>query len=115
MSSQTVTTPEEEKKLQEKELQVKKPIEKKVLTWEEIEDRKEEIRKSIPVLKYEKIEPITPNNKIGVEELTGSACVRPDIYLNNHKFCDGCAWSKYCICHLKRFLKKDIAITKKKK
>jgi len=105
----------EEKKLQEKELQVKKPIEKKVLTWEEIEDRKEEIRKSIPVLKYEKIKPITPNNKEGVEELTKSACVRPDIYLNNDKHCDGCAWSKYCICHLKRFFKKNIAITKKKK
>jgi hypothetical protein len=105
----------EEIRLQEKELHVKKPIEKKVLTWEEIEDRKEEIRKSIPVLKYEKIEPITPNNKNGVEDITKSSCIRPDIYLNNYKFCDGCPWSKYCVCDLKRFLKKDIVITRKRK
>ena len=44
----------EEIRLQEKKLQEKKPIEKKVLTWDEIEDRKDEIRKSIPVLKHEK-------------------------------------------------------------
>jgi hypothetical protein len=105
----------EEIRLQEKELQVKKPIEKKVLTWEEIEDRKDEIRKSIPVLKYEKIKPITPKNKEGVEELTKSSCVRPDIYLNNGKYCDGCPWSEYCICRIKRFSKKDIAITRKRR
>jgi hypothetical protein len=105
----------EDARLQEKKLQEKKPIEKKVLTWDEIEDRKEEIRKSIPVLKYDKIEPITPKSKKGVEEITESSCIRPDIYLNNDKYCNGCPWSEYCICGLKRFSKKDIVITKKRR
>jgi len=105
----------EEVKLQEKKLQEKKPIEKKVLTWDEIEDRKDEIRKSIPVLKYEKIKPITPNDKEGVEKITSNSCIRPDIYLNNDKYCNGCPWIEHCICRIKRFSKKDIAITRKRR
>jgi hypothetical protein len=105
----------EEIRLQEKKLQEKKPIEKKVLTWDEIEDRKDEIRKSIPVLKYEKIKPITPKNKEGVEMITSNSCIRPDIYLNNDKYCNGCPWSEHCICRLKRFSKKDIVITRKRR
>lgn len=92
----------EEKKLQEKELQVKKPIERKVLTWEEIEDRKDEVRKGIPKINFDKIDPITPNNRKGVEEITRNSCIRPDIYLNNDKCCDGCPWEKHCICDLKK-------------
>jgi hypothetical protein len=105
----------EEIRLQEKKLQEKKPIEKKVLTWDEIEDRKDEIRKSIPVLKHEKIKPITPKNKEGVEMITSNSCIRPDIYLNNDKYCNGCPWSEHCICGLKRFSKKDIVITRKRR
>lgn len=37
-----------------------------------------------------------------VQELTTGACQRPDIYLDNHKACDGCGLYEHCACKFKR-------------
>ena len=85
------------------------------MTWDEIEDRKDEIRKNLPKINFDKIDPITPRDKRGVEEITKSSCIRPDIYLNNERFCNGCPWFEHCICGIKKISKKDIVITRKKR
>jgi hypothetical protein len=38
-----------------------------------------------------------------VASLTQSACLRPDIYLNNERFCNGCALYELCKCRLKKW------------
>jgi hypothetical protein len=58
---------------------------------------------------------IKPKDKTGVQKITSNSCLRPDIYLDNGKYCDGCAWSENCACPIKRFSKKDIVVTKKRK
>lgn len=32
----------------------------------------------------------------------GGTCQRPDIFLNNGKYCDGCSYWEYCLCDKKR-------------
>lgn len=53
--------------------------------------------------------------KLYVEEMTGGqnqcqipyggTCQRPDILLNNGKYCDLCEYSEFCLCASKRFRK----------
>lgn len=43
------------------------------------------------------------SRKAYVEDLTRSACMRPDIYLNNDRTCNTCMYSEFCICPAKRF------------
>jgi len=76
-----------------------------VMTKEELEERAEKIKKDLPKMEFTKLPFITPTDKEGVESLTSVACQRPDIYLDNGKWCDGCPWIKYCVCDLKRFHK----------
>lgn len=45
-------------------------------------------------------------NKDGVELVTENTCIRPDIYLDNDKYCDECPYLENCICKIKRTRKK---------
>lgn len=45
-------------------------------------------------------------SKEGIVNLTASSCIRPDIYLDNDRNCDGCPYFDDCACSLKRLDKK---------
>lgn len=51
---------------------------------------------------------ISPKDKIAVQAITSNSCLRPDIFLDNGKYCDGCPWSDHCVCDIKRFHGKAI-------
>ena len=44
-------------------------------------------------------------NKEGIKLVTENACIRPDIFLDNGRYCDGCLYWKDCICEIKRVSK----------
>jgi hypothetical protein len=53
-----------------------------------------------------------------VAELTKSSCLRPDIYLNNSKACNGCHIYKLCKCAARKWndkLDEPVPVKKKKK
>lgn len=92
----------------------KNPIEKefvekivKVLTPEEEELRREEIRAMIPVLDLTKKREFIPlvESPSLIAELTKDSCLRPDIFLNNSRYCDMCHFKVHCVCKSKRLLK----------
>ena len=68
------------------------------LTREEMEDRKERIRATIPKLEYKPIA-LDLKDPAVVEDLTRGACQRPDIYLDAG--CPLCPFYKHCACALK--------------
>lgn len=45
-------------------------------------------------------------NKEVAEHVTKSSCWRPDIYLDNDRFCNGCIIYENCCCPIKRIDKK---------
>ena len=45
-------------------------------------------------------------NKKMAEHITSSSCWRPDIYLNNDRYCNGCVIYVNCCCPIKRIDKK---------
>ena len=45
-------------------------------------------------------------NPEAVAEFTQGACLRPDIYLDNDRYCDGCVHFEHCACALKQLSKK---------
>jgi hypothetical protein len=67
-----------------------------------------DVRKNGLVANFTSKKPIVPKDKIGVSEITRESCLRPDIFLDNGKYCDGCPWSENCVCRLKRFHGKTI-------
>lgn len=73
---------------------------KEYMTLEDIEDRKEKVRASLPLFNPD-AKPVRYNlsNEEDVAELTQSACQRPDIYLDAG--CPSCPLYKYCACALK--------------
>jgi len=52
---------------------------------------------------------------VQVASLTQSACLRPDIYLNNERFCNGCSLYELCKCGLRKWNNKIEQPKKKKK
>lgn len=89
------------------------PIEKKeyvakVLTREEMEDRAEEVRKNIPKIDLNKprVSIDMVKNKEVCQEVTASACWRPDIYLDYG--CSECKLAKHCACKSKNLKRKPI-------
>jgi hypothetical protein len=85
---------------------LKKPIENKILTREEMEDRAEEIRKNIPKIDLNKgtdIFNLKKDQKI-CESITKTSCWRPDIYLDLG--CSSCTIEKYCVCPIKNLKRK---------
>jgi hypothetical protein len=38
----------------------------------------------------------------GIASVTTNACIRPDIFLDNDRYCDGCPYLEDCQCNLKR-------------
>ena len=44
--------------------------------------------------------------KEGIINLTESSCIRPDIYLDNDRTCNGCPYFDHCVCSIKRLDKK---------
>jgi len=42
-------------------------------------------------------------DKKQIAKLTESACLRPDIYLNNERACNGCSVFEYCACPVKKW------------
>lgn len=57
-------------------------------------------------------------NASQVAELTKSSCLRPDIYLNNGKACNGCHIYKLCKCSARKWndkLDEPVPVKKKKK
>lgn len=111
----TMKTENEKLKKPKEEKQPKKK-EVAVLSLEELEDRKEEIRQGIPKIDFDKKPvPITPDSKEQVQHITASACLRPDIFLDNGRYCNGCPWIKNCICRLKRISEKEIVLPRKRK
>ncbi len=112
----TFKTANEKAKIPKEEKKPKPVKEVVVLTQEELEDRKEEVRKSIPKIDFDKKPvPITPDSKEQVQHITASACLRPDIFLDNGRYCNGCPWIKNCICRLKRISEKEIAVSRKRR
>lgn len=84
----------------ESEVKESKKIEKKVLTLDEIEDRKEYIRSTLPKFDPDaKPVKFNFNSAEDVAELTRGACQRPDIYLDAG--CKYCPLSKYCVSNAK--------------
>ena len=84
------------------------PVEKKetvsklnFLTREHIEDRAEEIRKSLPKIDLHKPKTTIDltKDKDMCREITSSACWRPDIYLDYG--CNECYLVKNCACAIK--------------
>ena len=68
---------------------------KEYMTLEDIEDRKDKVRASLPAFNPDS-KPVRYNlsNEEDVIELTTSACQRPDIYLDAG--CPNCPYYKYC-------------------
>jgi len=54
---------------------------------------------------YSEIFSLLEDKKIA-EHVTQSSCWRPDIYLNNDRFCNGCIIYENCCCPIKRLDKK---------
>jgi len=75
------------------------------LTVDDIEDRKEKVRATLPKFDPDK-KPVKINfkDKDEVEELTRGACQRPDIYLDAG--CSQCPISQYCIAGCKDMKRK---------
>ena len=92
-----------EKKVIEKEITDKEIIskEKAVLTPEQIEERREKIRATIPKIDlYKTREEINIiQNKKECAKHTEFACHRPDVYLDYG--CSQCSLAKGCACPLK--------------
>lgn len=94
----------------------KNPVEKemvekivKILTAEEAEARREEIRTMIPdmdLTKKREFVPLIESHSL-VTELTKGSCLRPDIFLNNSRYCDLCHFNVWCVAPCKRLLKKN--------
>jgi hypothetical protein len=87
-------------KVESEDSPVKGNSAKEYLTVEEMEDRKEKVRASLPPFNPD-AKPIRYNLKSEEEvvELTKSACQRPDIYLDAG--CPNCPMYQYCACALK--------------
>lgn len=45
-------------------------------------------------------------NKEGIANVTAGSCIRPDIYLDNDRNCDGCPYFDDCVCPIKCLEKK---------
>jgi hypothetical protein len=39
--------------------------------------------------------------KDGISNITNGACIRPDIFLNNDRCCEGCSYFDNCNCDIK--------------
>ena len=61
------------------------------------------------------VQPIDFTNPVHVGELTKSACLRPDIYLNNDRACNGCHIYELCKCELRKWATPDEKRSRKKK
>lgn len=59
--------------------------------------------------------PVDFKDAKSVEDLTSSACFRPDIYLNNDHYCNGCHIYELCACKSKRWSSKEINVKRIKK
>ena len=79
---------------------VKNNSAKEYLTVDEIEDRKEKVRATLPPFNPDS-KPVRYNfsNEEEVVELTQSACQRPDVFLDAG--CPSCPLYKYCACSIK--------------
>jgi hypothetical protein len=45
-------------------------------------------------------------NKEGIVLVTENACIRPDIFLDNDRYCDECPYLDSCVCKIKRVTKR---------
>jgi hypothetical protein len=45
------------------------------------------------------------SDKDGIKLVTENACIRPDIFLDNGRYCDGCPYWDGCECKIKRLSK----------
>lgn len=61
---------------------------------------------------YKSSEPKTKDNRNvlktadGIANVTQAACIRPDIYLDNGKHCEGCPYFEYCKSKIRRLSKR---------
>jgi hypothetical protein len=83
------------------EKEPKKQVEQKFLTREEMENKAEEIRKSIPKIDLSKPTEVfnLTKNKDVCMATTKDSCWRPDVYLD--KGCLSCNIVKFCACPIK--------------
>ena len=65
------------------------------------EVQKEEVIYELPTFKYQPI----PMSSEQLAQESRSACLRPDIFLNNGRHCDGCAYFSLCLSALKKLPK----------
>jgi serine/threonine-protein kinase RIO1 len=59
--------------------------------------------------------PVDFKDAQSVADLTKDSCHRPDIYLNNDHYCNGCYIYELCACKLKRWSNKEINVKRNKK
>jgi hypothetical protein len=72
------------------------------------EEKIEELKGYLSEYKFQnnrKIINLVENKRV-CAETTARACWRPDIYLDNDKWCNGCSLFEACACEIKRWNKK---------
>lgn len=79
-----------------------------------VEDSNENKKSVSEILVYNP-KPIDFKDAQSVADLTKDSCHRPDIYLNNDHYCNGCYIYEKCACKLKRWNNKETNVKRNKK
>lgn len=97
---------EEKLKKKKESSDIETPKTTHFLTREEIEERGEKIRKTLPKIEVRRNITVIDlrKNKEACEYETRDTCIRPDIFLKNRD-CDDCGINKWCKCPIKKFSK----------
>ena len=66
------------------------------------EQQQKETSYSLPIMKLRVPKPLTPEQ---LAKESKSVCLRPDIYLDNGRHCEGCFYYNFCLSGLKKLPK----------
>lgn len=81
-------------------------IDKGVLAKLKLLKKPKNTKKEYTELKYTPKPPVEwASFQAYVEEMTKHSCLRPDIYLDNDRYCNTCPYVQFCICRIKRVKK----------
>lgn len=94
-----------------KPVKVKRPKnEKRTALIKETKDGEKEW--DIPKVTFGSPQPLTDSE---LTDCTKTACLRPDVYLNNDGYCNGCKYYDLCVNRLKRLAKESFINSLKKR
>jgi len=101
------------RKSKEGDINVEVNTKEEYLTLDDMEDRKEKVRKTLPKMDPEaRPIPIDLNDPEAVADLTRNACARPDIFLDSS--CRECPLNQHCAANCKDMNRKPDASAKRK-